>query len=202
MEYHFENDQDYLAFRDYFAEYLYRHFNPFFFLLENKLDWKTHGASHAIGEAHYGVFLSELSKHPFTPLAIEERTHCNDVAYEMNVAVIRHDLDTGRNSWSYDIAKEVRDHKCLFPCSFAYGNACSVSLPEEYEPLLDRILAFRDAAIRFDSKELAAFLASHYQGLDAAWAEERLSFLSNYYGVNERRIEVQSTIQRYRRKEQ
>jgi hypothetical protein len=63
-------------------------------------------------------------------------------------------------------------------------------------------LAFRDAAIRFDSKELAAFLASHYQGLDVALAEERLSFLNNYYGVKERRIEVQSTIQRYRRKEQ
>jgi len=202
MEYRFENDQDYLAFRDFFSEYLDRHSNPFFFLLENKLDWKTHGASHAIGEAHYGVFLSELSKHPFTPLVIEERTHCDDVAYEMNVAVIRHELDTRRNSWSYDIEKEVRDHKCLFPCSFAYGNACSVSLPEEYEPLLDRILAFHDAAIRFNSKELAAFLAYHYQGLDAIWAKERLSFLSNYYGVNERRIDDQSTIQRYRRKEQ
>ena len=202
MEYHFEYDQDYLAFRYFFAEYLDRHSNPFFFLLHNKLDWETERASRAIGEAHCDVFLSTLSKHPFTLLAIKERTHCNDGAYEMNVAVIRHELDTGRNSWSYDIKKEVRDHKCLFPCSFAYGNACSVSLPEEYEPLLDTILAFHDAVIRFDSKELAAFLASHYQGLDAAWAEERLSFLSNYYGVSERRIEVQSTIQRYRRKEQ
>ena len=202
MEYHFENDQDYLAFRDFFAEYLDRHSNPFFFLLHNKFDRENERASRAIGEAHCDVFLSKLSKHPFTLLTIKERTHCNDVAYEMNVAIIRHELDTGRNSWSYDIKKEVRDHKCLFPCSFAYGNACSVSLPEEYEPLLDTILAFRDATIRFDSKELAAFLASHYQGLDAAWAEERLSFLSNYYGVNKRLTEVQSTIQRYRRKEQ
>lgn len=199
MEYHFQDSEDYLVLRDAFSDYMYHTSNPFYWYLEDKMDVNEEQASRYIGKAHYAQFLSKLGSLELTPLAKEEIGAADTVIYELNTVIIREDVDTNHCRYSCKTQREVEKHKSLFPCVFHYGKECSISLPDEFEPLLDRILLFRDSILRFDIKELVEFLCAHYQGLDPSWAEERLTFLSRYYKPRNYMAKCQDILLRYRR---
>ena len=202
MDYQFKNSDDYLLFRDLFDEYMYRKGNPFFWYLENKMDFKEARASHFIGQAHFSQFLSTLSGLELTSLAKEEIEAAETIVRELNIVIIREDIATNRCSYPWDTRARVQRHQGLFPSLFHYQQECSVCLPEEYEDLVDRIMALRDSLLRFDVPELVAFLQTHYQGIDPAWAEERLTFLSHYYQAREYMAKRQATLLSYRRQQQ
>ena len=202
MEYRFDSSDDYLDFRDVFYDSFRRRYSPFYLCFEGRFDYRTEKASNAIGDAHFTVFKSALSALAFTTLGARELELSKNAFIEMNVAVIRHEIDTGRNDYCWDTRREVRQHENSFPCSFAYDGECFLSLPDEYESLLDRIVPFYDAVARFDSKDLASFLQARYEDLDVSWAEERLDFLRLYFAPSEHHLKRQSLLLHYRRQRQ
>lgn len=184
MDFHFKNDEEYLLFRDTFRHYFYKKSNPFFAYFENKMDRGLQRASYYIGEAHYSQFVSKLKDLKLTSLANEEISSVKTIVYEMNVAIIRDEIEKGYSSHDCFTRREVKRHEALFTCVYHRKEECSVSLPDVYEPLLKRILEFQDAVLRYDVKALVQFLEDHYQGLDRSWAEERLTFLKTYFAAN------------------
>ena len=199
MEYHFESNQDYFLFQDTFYYYLKYENNPFCFYIESKMDYKERCASHYIGEAHYNLFCSKLGTLGLTSLAKAERESRFTVFRELNIAIIRNDLENNRNNYSCETEREVWKHQPLFPCVYQHDKECFLSLPEEFELLLDHILTFENAIIRSDINELVDFLMLHYQGLDNGWIKERLSFLSNYYQADKHLIKRHETLLEHRR---
>ena len=202
MEYRFDSSDDYLDFRDVFYDYFRRRYNPFRLCFDGRFDDRTEKASNAIGNAHFAVFISAFSTLPLTPLAMQELELSKNALIEMNIAVIRHEIETGRNDYCWDTRREVQKHENSFPCSFAYDGERFLSLPEEYESLLDRIVSFYDAVARFDPKDLASFLQARYEGFDVSWAEEHLDFLCLYFVPSEHHLKRQSLLLHYRRQRQ
>ena len=198
MEYRFKNGFEYLKFRDAFYDYMDGKSDPFRNYVKNKMDYKTALASMYIGKAHYDQFIAKISQLEFTPQAKEEMGDADTVIRELNYVIIREDIETGSWDYPYKTEREAQRHISLFPSSYHREAECFISLPERYELLLDRILSFHDAVLRFDIKEMVEFLCARYQGLDASWAEERLTFLSQYYQAQEHLEKQQRDLLRYR----
>jgi|GEM_PF-3137489 len=201
IKYEFGDKNDFFLFQDAFDSYLSRK-NPFHFHLEPLSDFKNQQASYAIGKAHMDQFLLELERHPFTSLAEEERQLSQEVFLEMNVAILRYEIEDQFNQWSYDTSKYVMAHVSLFPCSFSHQGQCSVDLPEKYEPLLDCIIAFLSAIVAFDVEALARFLETHYMDIDPGWVRERLSFFAAYYRGRDFDSKILSIVNERREKQQ
>jgi len=181
MNYRFPSETEFFLFQDAFSEYLVSPSKPFGNLIACRFEYKTHGASYAIGAAHMDQFRLVLSKHPFSPLGQDEDMLSNEVFLQMNVAIIRHEIETECNPYPDATKKAVAEFHDRFPCTFSYHEECTLTFPQQYEDLLDKILVYYDALADFDPKGIAAHLEPRYEGLDSSWLLERLQFLHAYF---------------------
>ena len=99
----------------------------------------------------------------------------------MNIAIIREEMDTHRNSFDSHLEKEVREHTPLFPCSFHHAGESSLELNEGYESALDIVISFLEMLLAWDPNGLASFLMERYEGLDQTYVTEKLALLGDYY---------------------
>lgn len=200
MLYRFQKGNGFLNFRDVFYDYSRKRQN----LLTAYLGYTSeyHSASYHIGAAHFTQFSSRLHALEPSPLAKEENDEAWTAFLEMNIAVIRHEIETGRNHYGWETERDVRSHQRIFPCNFSHKGACSVSLPERYEELLTRIIAFQEALIHDDIAWLVTFLDTHCLQLDKDWASERLRFLSRYYQAGKYMVKHHDELLLFRRNAQ
>lgn len=182
MEYQFSKSRDFLNFQDFFYYYLKDRNNPFYDFLFQKDEFTKKHTLALIGKAHYRVFLSTcFADATFAPLAQKEKRICREIFIEMNVAIIRHEIETHRNPYSWKTRIEVEKHQPLFPCSFSHNGQCSVNLPKHYQNQLERIVDYLDALTSFDTKGIAEFIDSHFKGVKKNELESFLKLLSLYY---------------------
>ena len=179
MRHDFASKNEFLDFQDLYYCYLLKQWLCLDSLLSCSHDFRKEAASYAISHAHLDLLFEGFS--PLKPTQLTQKEHqlCQEAFVTMNIAVLRYRKESRKPIYSSYANEKIGE--VSFPCEFSEEGPSFIELPEEQERLLDAMEHFYEVLFHFDSGEIAAWYARHYEGIDETILARRIAFLKDHF---------------------